>query len=1704
MESIIVFIFQRLKFPACSLPLTCRQIYQLDSTTQCFPSACGLCGASNLNGISIKGYKHSFPALILTFFKNAFMDMKKIKIVGILWLLFVAGANAQTVFGPAEETTKINSMQLLNMLTTNDFGESYDPASGTLSLAYTDVSLPGNSPLAVEVRRKMTGSLGTERFAGFWELGDWSLDLPYVRGEFLKAEGQYISLFGDKGWSFGKECEGDVSNVGGRAWNDSGNSWPLSPTHYWTGKFLHIPQQVSENLIWGKGSYAGKQVTKANYIVTSCFNRADGKGQGIVVTAPNGTRYTFDYVVEKPNGMPMPVGNGGYMRWLMATKAEDKFGNTVTYNYVDGLLQSIVASDGRKITLSYSGKYLANVVVNGRTWTYTYDTSVAYRTRLDKVTLPDGKSWTLGKLSRDINAASVERWRSLSQTPGHCEPIPQDDVGLVIETPDKLKISYTFALTYHGIYDTKAYPYGDAPKWQAFDNANCGAYWGLVKKTVTGPGVPLKTWTYAYSQNGGNYYEGTGDGNKYGYGQLQNKRLTESWSLPVALTFPYSKPDSVKDASSVKTTTVTGPNAKEIYYVDRTFDSPTQNMVLAVDTANVSTGKLLKREESYYQKGELFADYCALSFMPALNSANAYKCSIYNNLKNSNYRINLRQKKTILYDAAAVATSYTTTLGGYDFYGFPTLVSEANSYSAQERYTQLNYLHDVNGWVLGLPKSTLVSQYASGPYTEINRIDYVGKSVAGRYYDVNVADKVYSYGVLDKVFKAYHDDGNIKRIESANANRWVEYSNYKRGEAQKIMTPSSGSSTPQYTYKVIDDNGWVKKITDPNGYMFNYKYNANGLLTNTSYENTLWFPTRIEYLTATGLEGIAGVVSGMQMQRITKGNYSKNIYYDALNRPLVIQEEDIADAQTKRFFARKYDINNNITFDAYPSSAAGSNIGVAYGYDALGRNTKVTQDSSNGKVSSSKEYRSDNKIAVTDFKANVTVNEYLAYGQPEYEKLLSIHSPESVLTNIAYNIFGNATSIAQGGITQYNVYDAQQQLCKQIRPDVGNKAFHYNKTGEVDWFAHSNSVSATTTECDYVVDAADKVANAYDNFGKIKSVSYGDGTSSKVFTYDKRGNVSKLEHAGYTLSYSYDLLNNLRSEKIEYKGSSTTVARSIAYEFNSAGHLRYITYPGSLTLKYYPNALGQTTMIKEGMVNAEPSLGADVIVYAKNIKYHPSGAVDSYTYGNNLNYKLAQNSQLLPESISIKNPSNSLMTGFVYAYDKNSNIERITDSQNSAFNMSMTYDGLNRLKTATGNWGAGVYNYDTLGNITSYKLGGFSLSYAYNSNKRLTGVTGSKRYAFTYDERANITGNSSFAGVMTYNLENQMKAAGSATYTYDGFNRRVKKYSPVSGTEEFIYSKSGVLMWGKNTNYIYLGNQLIAKDKRAGGVVYVHTDHLGSVVAESNSAGKITKRFHYKPFGESIETQQDDVGYSAHKFDADLGLSYMQARYYDPVLGRFYSNDPVGFTGAVNTFNRYSYVGNNPVNKIDPTGMYQDSMYRVQSQINDIASGASTIADFQETQSYENEGTLIAASIAVGGFSGGGIAVNSVRGMSTAAKGKIGEVVTRAGIAARGEKVIASQRPAGKVGELGSISGRGANAKPDFVVKDKSGNVKVVEAKFGSSNLTGAQRDLKKQMGDAFTVSRTTYDDVANAGATAGAATGAATACVATTSNFCR
>jgi len=95
-------------------------------------------------------------------------------------------------------------------------------------------------------------------------------------------------------------------------------------------------------------------------------------------------------------------------------------------------------------------------------------------------------------------------------------------------------------------------------------------------------------------------------------------------------------------------------------------------------------------------------------------------------------------------------------------------------------------------------------------------------------------------------------------------------------------------------------------------------------------------------------------------------------------------------------------------------------------------------------------------------------------------------------------------------------------------------------------------------------------------------------------------------------------------------------------------------------------------------------------------------------------------------------------------------------------------------------------------------------------------------------------------------------------------------------------------------------------------------------VAATDDNGNVLWREMYTPFGSKLENptaNRDNEGYTGHIDDSGTGLTYMQARFYDPAIGRFLSNDPVGFMeGGPAYFNRYAYTANDPMNYVDPTG----------------------------------------------------------------------------------------------------------------------------------------------------------------------------------------
>jgi RHS repeat-associated protein len=108
-------------------------------------------------------------------------------------------------------------------------------------------------------------------------------------------------------------------------------------------------------------------------------------------------------------------------------------------------------------------------------------------------------------------------------------------------------------------------------------------------------------------------------------------------------------------------------------------------------------------------------------------------------------------------------------------------------------------------------------------------------------------------------------------------------------------------------------------------------------------------------------------------------------------------------------------------------------------------------------------------------------------------------------------------------------------------------------------------------------------------------------------------------------------------------------------------------------------------------------------------------------------------------------------------------------------------------------------------------------------------------------------------------------------------------------------------------------------------VTYIHNDPFGSPVMATDATGNVVWKETYKPYGERVNNSpaavDNSIGFTGKSFDPSTGLSYMGARYYDPVLGRFLGVDPKEVDpGNVHGFNRYTYANNNPYKFVDPDG----------------------------------------------------------------------------------------------------------------------------------------------------------------------------------------
>ncbi len=300
-----------------------------------------------------------------------------------------------------------------------------------------------------------------------------------------------------------------------------------------------------------------------------------------------------------------------------------------------------------------------------------------------------------------------------------------------------------------------------------------------------------------------------------------------------------------------------------------------------------------------------------------------------------------------------------------------------------------------------------------------------------------------------------------------------------------------------------------------------------------------------------------------------------------------------------------------------------------------------------------------------------------------------------------------------------------------------------------------------------------------------------------------------------------------------------------------------------------------------------------------------------------------------------------------HATQNNGNLTGHTIARSgTTWTQTFGYDGVNRLKTATETNGYNrEFGYDAFGNrwvppnTNPGMVAGesheprFQTEFDAATNRMTTSTV-------DYDAAGNQTLYSPHT--LAYDAENRLfsmthASSGSGTYLYDGQGRRVKKtWTAGGGTAQdtyYVYDIAGRLAaeYGTASN----------PDAATPATLYPFTDMLGSVRAVTNAAGTVVECYDYLPFGRMLNSSDNGRSATCHpdpdtEIDSDVSqkftgqvrdeetrLDYFKARYMSAPEGRFMSIDPLMASADAalpQSWNRYSYVMNNPLRFVDPTG----------------------------------------------------------------------------------------------------------------------------------------------------------------------------------------
>ncbi len=729
--------------------------------------------------------------------------------------------------------------------------------------------------------------------------------------------------------------------------------------------------------------------------------------------------------------------------------------------------------------------------------------------------------------------------------------------------------------------------------------------------------------------------------------------------------------------------------------------------------------------------------------------------------------------------------------------------------------------------------------------------------------------------------------------------------NYSSGLLTSVVDSSSPARSVSFGY---DSSKNLTSFTDPDGYTWRYGYDANHLMTsirdpagNTTITNGYDSLGRVDSQVALRQGGATATYqfyfSGYQNMQVDPKGRITAYYFDDQGRDIA-EIDPLGDTTGKSYDGQDHvistvDPKGGQTLYGYDAADDLTSVTNAlngkttYGYDAQFNRTDVTDPLGHDTHSG---YDAKHHVVDTiDAMNDKTRAAYNSRGLPS-----SSTDARGTVTNLAYDGYGAPATIQTGAHSQLTETHYATGLLDTLTDQGGSQtSFVYNnrglllsmtdpfgKVGTMAYDADGRTLHKTDRD-------GNTITYSYTPDGKIDTITYPNSSTVK-FSYDiqDNDNLAHIDDSTGRTSYTYDADGRVLS-------ITDPFGFTVSYGYDAAGNVASLTYPGGKKVNYTYDALNRIENVRDWL-----------------------GQTATYTYDS------AGRCTAL---------TNFNGTKVVYAYDNANRLtgETVTNSGGTAIvKYSFTLD-------ANGNRIGETRSAPLLPTPASQLV-----SYSYTSTgNRLVSVGGS---SFAYDADGQLK--TGYGSNYTFDYEHRLMGAGAVHYTYNGTGNRVQMVNGTTTTRYVLDAKGNVLAVadGNNqvTGYFIYGAGLLEGVTSAGAAYCYHFDANANTIALTDSSENVVDSYAYDPFG-SITGQVESVP-QPFKFVGRFGVIadpngfyYMRARYYDPAVGRFVSEDPSGFSGGdvnLDTYvnivgkpqpeaNLYLYASANPVIFIDPYGL---------------------------------------------------------------------------------------------------------------------------------------------------------------------------------------